>query len=301
MDFSTVDIDDLLIEDVFELKKDQQKLILLLQRVGLLPKERICEKCSSSMLLKTDKNIDGFVFRCYKCNKRTSIRKATFFEGAKLSLWQIFYLIFADINNIYMSYDTITKQLKIGSRETVCDWKNYIREIYIEYLNIESSSIGGEGFVVQIDESQVCKRKFHRGRVLVNQNVWVVGGIAEDGQIFQVLTEVRNQTVLDSIITQYVSPGSIIWTDLWGGYNNLSSLGYHHDKVNHSIEFKTSDGVHTNRIEAIWGAIKRKFRYITNKKSELMGSYLAEYQFKKTFKINRLSKYISIINQIYLH
>ena len=200
-----------------------------------------------------------------------------------------------------MNYDTIMRQLKIGSRETVCNWTNYVREIYGEYFNLESPSIGGSGIIVQIDESQVCKRKYHRGRVLVNQNVWVVGGIDEDGNIFQVLTEVRNQATLESIISQYVLPGSTIWTDLWAGYNNLNLLGYRHDTVNHSIEFRTSDGVHTNRIEAIWGAIKRKYRYITNKKSELMGSYLAGYQFKKTFINNRLSKYISIINQVYLH
>lgn len=86
-----------------------------------------------------------------------------------------------------------------------------------------------------------------------------------------------------------------------GGYNSLESLGYSHSTVNHSIQFITEDGVHTNKIEAIWGAIKRKYRHITNKKSELMASYLASYQFKKKFKNNKFCKYILTINEIYKH
>ena len=171
----------------------------------------------------------------------------------------------------------------------------------MEYFNLYRVRIGGEDVVVQIGESNICKRKYHRGRVLENQNVWIVGGIDENNNMFQVMTEVRNQETLESIITEYVARGSIIWTDKWAGYNSLESLGYKHESVNHSIQFKTADGIHTNKIEEIWGAIKRKFRFITNKTSDLMNSYLSSYQFKKKFKNNRLSMYIQTINTIYRH
>ena len=79
MDYSTVEIDDILIEDIFDLKKDQSKLVFIFQRFGLLPKMRKCESCKSDMLLKRENNIDSYIFRCYSCNKKTSLRKGTFF------------------------------------------------------------------------------------------------------------------------------------------------------------------------------------------------------------------------------
>ena len=37
--------------------------------------------------------------------------------------------------------------------------------------------IGGEGIIVEIDESKFGKRKYHRGRII--DGVWVVGGQKE--------------------------------------------------------------------------------------------------------------------------
>ena len=282
MDFSLSNIDSMLLEDFYVLKKDNEKFISFLQNLKLLPTERTCEKCHLVLGLKKDTVVDGYGFRCNTCRRRISLRKGTFFEGSKLLLWQIFLLMYLDVFDIQMSYSTLMRQLQIGSRETIVNWKNYIREIYVEYFNLYRTQIGGVDVIVQIDESNICKRKYHRGRVLVNQNVWIVGGVDENNNIFQVLTEVRDQSTLENIITTYVAPGSTIWTDMWRGYNSLESLGYKHESVNHSIQFKTTEGVHTNKIEAIWGAIKRKFRYITNKTSELVSSYLAAYQLKKS-------------------
>lgn len=68
-----------------------------------------------------------------------------------------------------MPYNVLMKKLKISGKQTICNWKNYIRNIYLEYLNIVCSKICGINIVVQINESHVCKRKYHKGRVLVNQ------------------------------------------------------------------------------------------------------------------------------------
>ena len=291
----------MLLEDLFSLKTQITKLIFLLQTLMLLPKQRICEKCKDTMYIKKEATIDDYIFKCALCRRKISLRRGTFFEGSKLTLWQIFALIYVDIFDIYMSYEQLERQFHISSHSTTCDWQNFIREVYLDYFNTHRERIGGPGIIVQIDESQICKRKYHRGRVLVNQNVWIVGGIDSNGNIFQALTEIRNRQILEGIITQHVHGGSILWTDCWRGYNNLCNLYYSHETVNHSIEFKTQHGVHTNRIEAIWGAIKRKFRHITNKRPQLIGSYLAEYQFKRKFREKKFSAYIKTINEIYRH
>ena len=215
--------------------------ICFLQNLGLIPKERLCQKCNTMIGLKKDNVLDGYSFKCNTCRTRLSIRGGTFFEGSKLLLWQIFLLMYLDVFDIQMSYSMLMKQLQIGSRETIVNWKNYVKEIYIEYFNLHRVTVGGINVIVQIDESNICKRKYHRGRVLVNQNVWIVGGIDENSNMFQVMTEVRDQSTLESIITEYVARGSIIWTDKWSVYNSLESLGYKHESVNHRVEFKTAD------------------------------------------------------------
>ena len=45
----------------------------------------------------------------------------------------------------------------------------------IENLDIDHAAIGGEGIIVEIDESKFEKRKFNRGHRV--EGVWVVGGV----------------------------------------------------------------------------------------------------------------------------
>ena len=55
----------------------------------------------------------------------------------------------------------------------------------------DSESIGGEGKVVQIDESKFGKRKYHRGHHVEGQ--WVFGGIENDSRkCFLIAVEKRD-------------------------------------------------------------------------------------------------------------
>jgi hypothetical protein len=63
-------------------------------------------------------------------------------------------------------------------------------------------------------------------------------------------------------IKKWVHRGSIIRTDGWKAYEKLEEMGYVHQVVNHSKEFVTSSGVHTNRVESMWRPMKDHFRDI---------------------------------------
>ena len=72
--------------------------------------------------------------------------------------------------------------------------------------------------------------------------------------------ERRDRNTLIAIIKNNCLPGSIIYADLWRGYNNLETeegSDYTHKTVNHSIYWKDLyTGVHTNTIEGLWNALK---------------------------------------------
>jgi len=46
---------------------------------------------------------------------------------------------------------------------TACDWFQFCREVVLDFIESKSGMIGGEGKVVEIDESKFGKRKYHRG------------------------------------------------------------------------------------------------------------------------------------------
>ena len=67
----------------------------------------------------------------------------------------------------------------------------------------KSDKIGGPGKTVQIDESKVGKRKYHRGHRVEGQ--WVFGGIEEDTRkCFLVPVEDRSEATLLPIIREWI-------------------------------------------------------------------------------------------------
>ena len=79
--------------------------------------------------------------------------------------------------------------------------------------------IGGEGIIVEVDESKFGKRKYHRGHRV--DGVWVLGLVERTTARKMILIPVikRDSATLTSLIFQYVKPGSIIFSDGWKGYN----------------------------------------------------------------------------------
>lgn len=79
------------------------------------------------------------------------------------------------------------------------------------------------------------------------------------------MVENRNMRAINAIIERFVLPGSIVRTNCWRAYNQVSSLhggSLVHQTVNHSIHFVTENGVHTNTIEDKNKNIVHKKRYL---------------------------------------
>jgi hypothetical protein len=45
----------------------------------------------------------------------------------------------------------------------VCYWFQFCREVILDFIENKSEITGGEGKVIEIDESKFGKRKYHRG------------------------------------------------------------------------------------------------------------------------------------------
>jgi hypothetical protein len=107
------------------------------------------------------------------------------------------------------------------------------------FIVVKDVQIGGEGHVVEIDETLVTKRKYNVGKRVVQQ--WVFGGYDIQDKIgFMVAVPKRDKHTLERMIRKYIRPGTTIISDLWrayGGIEKMPGLRYLHLTVNHSKNF----------------------------------------------------------------
>ena len=100
-------------------------------------------------------------------------------------------------------------------------------------LNLDNKLIGGPGHIVEIDESEFGKRKYHRGRSV--DGVGVFRGIdQETNECFFKVVDDRSSATLVPIIKEFIKPGTTIYSDCWKAYDCLKNKGYIHETVNHS-------------------------------------------------------------------
>jgi transposase-like protein len=151
-------------------------------------------------------------------------------------------------------------------------------------FNKNDIRIGGEGRIVEIDESLFIKVKHNRGRDTVRPKVWVFGLYerATADQPKRVLffkVDSRDAVTLLNVIYNHVLPGTTILSDCWAAYNRIIDLDrqYDHRTVNHSLTFVAPDGTHTNSIESTWRAAKRQFKEMNGVSRLYLQAYLDEY------------------------
>ena len=166
------------------------------------------------------------------------------------------------------------------SKPTITAYLGYYRQLISGSLERDDTMIGGEGITIEIDESKFGKRKFHRGHTV--EGVWVFGGVERtlERRSFAEVVGDRTGVTLRDAILRHVLPGLIVCTDLWRGYSDLESIGLVHNTVNHSIEFVSSDGIHTNSIEGTWNGIKLNTP-ARNRNQEDMDSFLLEFIWRR--------------------
>eukprot|EP00731_Ephydatia_muelleri_P000140 Em0001g140a len=204
--FPTPDLHDFKYSDLFKATEDEISAIAWCQNNGLIAKDKMCASCGSPTALRerdTVKN-KGFYFRCTlrSCRKEISCRD-------------------------YVIQDELQFQLGIVGEHTIVDWKNFCRDICLEYFIRNPVVIGGPGQTVEIDECLLVRRKYNVGHQVREQ--WVFGGYDVATKVgFMVPVDRRDAATLLPIIQKYIAPGTTIISDLWAAYNTIGTLGYQH-------------------------------------------------------------------------
>lgn len=196
-----------------------------------------CKECGRDKLHFAD----NYVY-CPHCKKKYSMKAETpVFHNSNLNFKQIFVLVFCWQKQFGIGE---TKHCTGLSYPSIRKWLSRLRMA----LTPSECMLDSE---VEIDGSYIGKRKHIQH---------LVAGLLEVGTNKLVLRRKpdKSRRTVEETIQQYVKPGSYIYTDELGSYNEIHLLGYHHDTTNHS---KWQFGI-TNRIEAVWSSLKRALNHI---------------------------------------
>lgn len=192
------------------------------------------------------------------------------------------------------------KSLTGFAKTTVSAFYSHFRCLVASTISEQDLVIGGPGIIVEVDETKIGKRKYHRGHRV--DGVWVVVGVerAEARRVFCVPVPDRSAETLGNIIRAHVAPGSVVHTDGWRGYSGIeTTLGLEHRVVNHSVGFVDGEtGVHTNFVEGTNFAIKRKVPIRCRVQGEI-GGHLTEFIWRRFNEGNLWVAFISALRDIH--
>ena len=239
-----------------------------------------CE-CGMPMRLQKSKCFkDGVCFRCHFCGKRQSVRGNTWMADSNMTLRSLALLLAC-----WCAQKGIeeTRNVTGASRATVMqrfrEFRDYAEEKYRQ--DVSEHPLGGNDRICQVDESLFGKAKYHVGRQLATQQ-WAVGAYdQENSRVAVEFTPDRTSESLLGFIASTVQIGITIYTDQWRGYNGLPRIGYPHRTVNHSQEFVSDAGVHTQGIEGTWGVMKAWLRRRSATQRTTLEGHVHEWAFRR--------------------
>lgn len=268
---------------------------------GVLPTAVECPRCRTPCRLGA-----GQFWRCtnsytiYRTKKRrhcgfsASDYKGTFLEGSHFPPWKIVLFLNHWLSK-HWNHETVVKSLGIGLCSSV-SWSSYcstVTDLWFE----EQDSIGGDGVIVEMDETVIVKMNYDNSLVL--SQIWVFGGIERVSKktfvvpLFGPVGEKRDVGTLLPLIKKYIRPGSVIISDQWSACHKLSEHGFTHYMTNNLGDFVDPEvcKVHTENIEKLWLKFKKWMKRACIKSRSLY-QCLAKYLFIKVHKDERLHQFL---------
>ena len=271
--------------DLHQLFTDEEYALQFAYEYDLLYDGGICEStnhCPGHYEICCDSSSHtGYRLKCTHCQKTKSLFYNSIFTKNHIPINKVLHLIYCWAQRYPC---TLAAHEAHVSTVTVTNFYQACRQATKYWLQDEGQQpIGGNGLNVEIDESIISKRKNNAGRIL--QEIWVFGGVCRETHerfVFEVPD--RKAETLLPIIQQMILPGSIIHTDGWKAYNNISTLpeGYTHKVVNHSENFvNPQTGAHTQTVERMWREVKRIRRMYEGLQRNDVSFHLAEYLWRE--------------------
>ncbi|CEF60518.1 Transposase, ISXO2-like domain-containing protein [Strongyloides ratti] len=261
---------------------DETAAVKFLQKRGLVPETKECEnghemKLSFGAVIRWRCNLRS-------CRKQVGVRVGTWFQGTKMPLKTAIMFIYFWANK-ESSGERMKRELDVSPVTTV-DWNSLLREVCLFMEKKDESKIGGKGLTVEVDETLFARRKNHAGRMLGQQRCF--GGVCRETKecFVEPVADQTSETLME-VLKRRVAPETLIISDMWRGYSQVSASGYEHLKVNHKYNFVDPlTNAHTQNIERVWRSVKERSKKHNGTHRSMLEGYMHEFTWRKKNKDN---------------
>lgn len=224
---------------------------------------------------------------CRTCGTEISITAGTIFEKTRYPLKTWFFAIWLVTSQKYgASALGLKRVLGLGSYQTAWTWLHKLRRAMVRPDRDRLSGI------IEVDETYIggTKKGSKRGRGAANKDIVIIAIEIHQPKGFGRVRMKRIPDVSAQSLTPFVvdvtETGSVIRTDGWSGYADLSSQGYIHDQV---VQSGNGDPAHVSMpgVHRIASLLKRLL--LSTHQGAVRGRHLDYYLDEYTFRFNRRS------------
>jgi len=186
----------------------------------------ICPRCRHQEAWVSKEGL----YLCKQCQLKVSVTAGTIFQDTHKPLQLWFRTIWYLTNQKYgISALGLQRALELGNYRTTLTWMHKLRHAMVRPGRDRISGI------IEVDETYLGgKETGKRGRGAAGKALVVIGAQIEGHHLGRIrLKRVADASgkSLEMAVQETIAPGSIVRTDGWEGYNQLSTLGYAHEIV----------------------------------------------------------------------
>lgn len=255
------------------------------------PDGPVCPHCESTERITKMKGKAHRIglYKCYACRKQFTLKIGTIFEKShvKMHIWlQAFYLICGSKKGIssHQLHRTLGLSLKTA-------WFLSMRVREAMRSGALAPPMGGEGEVVEVDETFIGQKKGRRRKSGRGHKHAVLSLVQRGGCVRSFHVADTSTKTIGTIVRDNIDSESAVMTDDAQYYNTLDVGFASRDSVNHSKDeyVREEEGrplIHTNTVEGYFSVFKRRMRGTYQHCSEKhLHRYLAEFDFRHNHRI----------------
>jgi len=266
--------------------QDEETAFAKLESI-LWPQGPECPKCgvvndAHRIAANTGRKVRYGLYRCNACKEQFTVTVGTVFESSHIPLhkWlQAAYMINSSKKGV--SAKQIERTLQITYKSA---WfmMHRLRAAMDPIYNAPGSPMGGEGKIIEIDETYIGKKPGTVKRGAYHHMNTVVSLVERGGDVRSFHIDRADKETIGQIVRANVRKETRHYTDSANFYkNNAMQLEGGHDSVNHTADEYVRGEVHTNTIENFFSVFKRGMKGVYQHCSEKhLHRYLAEFDFR---------------------
>lgn len=255
----------------------------------LWPNGPVCPHCASERATKLKgKSTRPGVYWCNDCQKPFSVTVGTVYERSHIPLNKWLYathLMMSSKKGI--SAHQLMRMLDIKSYRSAWFMAHRIREGIAPVTGSEPP-LGGEGKVVEVDETYIGKKDGKRKHPSAGgyaHKRTVLSLVERGGKIRSFKIGSGKREHVGPVLHQNIDPATTLHTD---GANVYKLTGFPHESVDHNSEYVRegkSGKVHTNTLEGFFSVFKRGMVGTYQHCGEQhLQRYLDEFDFRMNYR-----------------